>query len=471
MKVEQLYTKCLAEAAYYISSNGEAAIIDPLRETEPYLELLEKDGVKLKYIFETHYHADFVSGHIDLAKKTGASIVYGPKSNPQFEAIEAKDNQEFKVGALTLRVLHTPGHTQESSTFLLLDENQNEQAIFTGDTLFLGDVGRPDLAIKTDLTQEDLAGMLFDSLRNKILTLPDTITVYPGHGAGSSCGKSLSDDTIDTLANQKKTNYALREDMTREEFIAEVTDGLLPPPQYFPKNAMMNKMGYDSIQDILDRGVKPLSVEEFKNHREKGALVLDTRSAEAFLNGHIPNSLFIGIDGNFAIWVGALISDIKQPIVFIADDGRESEVVKRLARVGYDHAVGFLDGGFSAWMNAKEEVKKSATIDANTFLAKHEEGEINVADVRKQGEYDKQHVEGAKNYPLDNFLTDLGLIPQEDTQYVHCAGGYRSVIAISMLEKQGYTNLVNVEGGFDTISKLEGLPLSETTACALTGKT
>lgn len=469
MNVEQIYTNCLAEAAYYITSNGEAAVIDPLRETEPYLERLERDGVQLKYIFETHYHADFVSGHLDLAKKTGATIVYGPKANPSFDALEATDNQEFNIGDVRIKVLHTPGHTQESSTFLLIDQNNEERAIFTGDTLFLGDVGRPDLAIKSDLTREDLAGMLFDSLRNKIMPLADSITVYPGHGAGSSCGKSLSNDTVDSLGNQKRTNYALREDMTKEEFVQEVTDGLTPPPQYFPANAMMNKSGYDSIDDVMRRGLTPLSASEFKAKVDGGdVLLLDTRHESEFVKGHIPGSLFIGIEGNFAMWVGALITNLKQEIVFIAPEGRESEVVKRLARVGYDNAVGYLQGGFESWTEAGYESRSSQSISPEEFQSQLNGGSISVVDVRKPGEYDKQHVEGATNFPLDDILRTDVKLEAEEPQYLHCAGGYRSVITLSMLENQGYNNLINVEGGFSAISKLNDMPLTEVSSCSAT---
>lgn len=465
MNVEQIYTNCLAEAAYYITSNGEAAVIDPLRESEPYLERLNRDGVKLKYIFETHYHADFVSGHLDLAKKTGATIVYGPNANPVFDAHEAVDNEEFKIGDLTIRVLHTPGHTQESSTFLLIDENDEERAIFSGDTLFLGDVGRPDLAIKTDLTQEDLAAMLFDSLRNKIMTLPESITVYPGHGAGSSCGKNLSSDTVDTLGNQLRTNYALRANMTKEEFVKEVTEGLAPPPQYFPENAKMNKFGYDSVDEVMERGIKALNVETFELQIQNGALVLDTRKPGDFTDEHIPNSLFIGIDGNFAMWVGALITDLKRKIIFIADEGREEEVVRRLARVGYDHANGYLKGGLEAWKKAGKEVKTSKSISAAEFESRFNQGERNVVDVRKDGEYNRQHLDGATLWPLDDILRNMGTLDREKPQFIHCAGGYRSVIALSMLEAEGYDNLTNIEGGFKAIESTS-LPLSAEVTCA-----
>ncbi len=443
MKIEQMYTKCLAEAAYYIESNGEVAIIDPLRETEPYIEMANDEGAKIKYIFETHFHADFVSGHVDLSNKTGAPIVFGPTAHPAFESITAEDNQEFKVGDVTIKVLHTPGHTPESVTYLLIDENGKEVAIFTGDTLFLGDVGRPDLAIKSDLTQEDLAGMLFDSLRNRIMTLPDSITVYPGHGAGSSCGKSMSSETVGTLGEQKQTNYALRENMTRDEFIKEVTEGILPPPSYFPKNALMNKMGYDSIDDVISRGNQALSISEFNEEVKNGALILDVRTQADFIQGFIPNSLFIGLNGTFAMWVGALIQDIKQKIVLIAPEGKEEEAVLRLARVGYDHTIGFLKGGVEAYDG------KLNTI--NTLSAKEFEGtyrDSNIIDVRKPGEFDAEHVADARSFPLDFINEHLNDLEKSTPYHVHCAGGYRSVIAISILMQNGYTNLINITDGF-----------------------
>lgn len=449
MKVEQLYTKCLAEAAYYIESNGEVAIIDPLRETEPYIEMAKHDGAEIKYIFETHFHADFVSGHVDLARKTGADIIYGPKAKPGFDAIIAEDGQEFKIGDVTLKVIHTPGHTQESSTYLLIDEEGNKKAIFTGDTLFLGDVGRPDLAVKSDLTQEDLAAMLFDSLRNKIMTLPDEITVYPGHGAGSSCGKNMSSETVGTLGEQKQTNYALRADMTKEEFIKEVTEGILPPPQYFPKNAKLNMQGYDSFDGVLDRGLIALSVDEFDKAVNEGALILDVRKQGEFIKGFVPGSLFIGLNGTFAMWVGALIEDINQPIVLIAPEGQEEEAVTRLARVGYDNTVGYLKGGVKAYEDAGRTLSTITSVAADSIAEKH--GEINIVDVRKPGEYDSEHVIDAISYPLDYINNNLNELEKSKTYYVHCAGGYRSVIAISLLMKNGYTNLIDIAGGFGAI--------------------
>ncbi|MCH2224773.1 MAG: MBL fold metallo-hydrolase [Crocinitomicaceae bacterium] len=443
MKIEQLYTKCLAEAAYYIESKGEVAIIDPLRDTKPYIELAESNGAKIKYIFETHFHADFVSGHVDLSKKTGAEIVYGPNANTAFDCIVAEDEQEFKVGELTIRVLHTPGHTQESVTYLLLDNEGKKLAIFTGDTLFLGDVGRPDLAIKSDLTREDLAGMLFDSLRNKIMTLPDDVVVYPGHGAGSSCGKNMSTETVGLLGDQKRTNYALRSDMTKEEFVKEVTDGILPPPQYFPKNALMNKMGTTSYDEVAAMGNRALSLSEFNKEVESGAIILDVRHQSDFMNGFIPNSLFIGLTGTFAMWVGALIEDINQKIVLVAPEGMEEEAVMRLSRVGYDNTVGYIDGGVDSFDG---ELKTIETIPVSKF--ENIVTEVNVLDVRKPGEYKAEHVEGAKHYALDYINDNLNEL-EKDTQYhVHCAGGYRSVIAISILMQNGYDKLINITEGF-----------------------
>lgn len=453
MKIEQLYTKCLAEAAYYIESNGEVAIIDPLRETAPYIEMAKNDGATIKYIFETHFHADFVSGHVDLANKTGASIVYGPTANPGYEAIIAKDNQEFKVGDLTIKVLHTPGHTQESSTYLLIDENGKEHAIFTGDTLFLGDVGRPDLAVKTELTREDLAGMLFDSLRNKIMPLADNLIVYPGHGAGSSCGKSMSSETVGLLGEQKRTNYALRANMTREEFVKEVTEGILPPPQYFPKNAVMNKMGYSSYDDVLSKGNKALTLDEFNSEVENGALVLDVRTQGEFIKGFIPNSLFIGLNGTFAMWVGALITDINQKIVLIAPEGQEEEAIKRLSRVGYDNTVGYLKGGVMTYANAGHNLNTITSIKASELVEMY--GDINIVDVRKPGEHEAEHVVDALHYPLDYMNENLNTLDKNKTYYIHCAGGYRSVIAISLLMKNGYTHLIDIAGGFGALHEID----------------
>lgn len=460
MKVEQIYTGCLAEAAYYIESKGEAAIIDPLRETEPYLERAQADGAKIKYVLETHFHADFVSGHLDLAKKSGATIVYGPNANPQFEAHIAKDWESLRVGDVEIVVLHTPGHTMESSTYLLRDEDGKDYAIFTGDTLFLGDVGRPDLAIKTDLTREDLAGHLFDSLRNKIMPLADDIIVYPGHGAGSACGKKMSDATMGTLGQQKSTNYALRADMSKEEFIKEVTEGLVEPPQYFPKNAILNKTGYESIDTVRNRGLNPLSVRAFKAAwAEEKALILDTRSKTDFANGFIPGSIFIGLDGSFAVWVGALITDLQQPILFIADEGREKEVVTRLARVGYDNPIGYLEGGFDAWKAAGEAVDTVKEVEADEFVARYEEDKLNLLDVRKVSEYRTQHIEGAKNYPLD-FINKQQPTERKTEYYIHCASGYRSLIAASILKARGFERVINIRDGFNAMSTMD-IPLTD----------
>lgn len=458
MRVEQLYTKCLAEAAYFIESEGEIAVIDPLREVQPYLDLAKEWNGKIKYIFETHFHADFVSGHLDLSKNTGAPIIYGPDSHPSFDCIIAHDNQEFKLGKITIRVLHTPGHTPESVTYLLLDENGKEHAIFTGDTLFLGDVGRPDLAIKGNLTQEELAGMLYDSLRNKIMTLPDTVTVYPGHGAGSSCGKNMSSETVGTLGEQKQTNYALRAGLSKEDFIKEVTEGILPPPQYFPKNAMMNKTGYDSYEDVANRGNTALSVEEVKQAVQQGALVLDVRPQDEFIKGHIPSSLFIGLNGTFAMWVGALIENIKQPLVLVVPEGKEEEAVMRLARVGYDHAIGFLNGGIESWRAAGEPVETITSIPATELEQIFDT--VALVDVRKPGEWDAEHVAGAQHYPLDFMLSNPETLDHAKTYHIHCAGGYRSVIAISLLKRWGYKNLIDIAGGFGAIKKT-ALPVTD----------
>lgn len=461
MKVEQIYTGCLAEAAYYIESKGEAVIIDPLRETEPYIERAAEDGSTIKYVLETHFHADFVSGHLDLAKKTGATIVFGPTAQPNFEAHVAADNEVIKVGDVTITVLHTPGHTMESSTFLLKDENGKDYAIFTGDTLFLGDVGRPDLAIKTNLTREDLAGHLFDSLRNKIMPLADDVIVYPGHGAGSACGKKMSKETWGYLGNQKTVNYALRADMTKEEFVKEVTTGLVDPPQYFPKNAVMNKMGYESIDEVRDRGLQALDSGAFKLVWEaEEALVLDTRHQTEFVKGFIPGSIFIGIDDNFAPWVGALITDLKTPILFLADEGREEEIVTRLARVGYDNAIGYLKGGFEAWKAAGEEVDVMEEVTPEAFAKMFDGKNLKVLDVRRESEYDAEHLLGAENFPLDFINKNMSAVDRDKKYYVHCAGGYRSVIAASILKSRGFENLVNISGGFKGLRET-GLKLTE----------
>ena len=417
-----------------------------MRETQQYIDIAKNNGATIKYIFETHFHADFVSGHVDLAKKTGASIVYGPTAKTGFDAIIAADNQEFKIGDVTLKVLHTPGHTPESSTYMLIDENGKETAIFTGDTLFLGDVGRPDLAVKSDLTKEDLAGMLFDSLRTRIMPLSDEITIYPGHGAGSSCGKNMSSETVGTLGEQKESNYALRADMTKEEFIKELTSDILPPPQYFPKNAMMNKMGYNSFEEVLSQGNKALTIEEFNKEVNEGALILDVRTQAEFIKGFIPNSLFIGLNGTFAMWVGALIEDINQKIVLIVPEGQEEEAVTRLSRVGYDNAVGYLKGGVSSYGGELNTIK---SISADEFA--ETASTCDILDVRKPGEYTSEHIVDAPNYPLD-FLNDhLNELDKSKTYHVHCAGGYRSVIAISIMMQKGFNNLVDIAGGYGAI--------------------
>jgi hydroxyacylglutathione hydrolase len=452
MKVQQLYTHCLAQGAYYISNNGEAAIIDPLRETKPYLDLLNANNDKLKFIFETHFHADFVSGHVDLAKATGAKIVFGPNAETNYESHIAKDGEEFTIGGLTIRVLHTPGHTLESSTFLLLDENQKPNCIFTGDTLFIGDVGRPDLAIKSNLTQNDLAGMLYDSLRKKIMNLPDDVIVYPAHGAGSACGKNMSKETFDTLGNQKKTNYALK-DISKEEFIKELTTGIAPPPFYFQENAMLNKKGYKNFNEVVEAGIKPLSVEEFeKKMSDPQTLILDVRKPEEFTAAHVPGSLYIGLDGQFAPWVGALITNLKTPILIIAPEGRHEETVTRLSRVGYDNCLGFLKDGIENWKKAGKPVYSIQNVDAPEYTKLYKQG-VFTLDVRKPGEFDSNHLATALNKPLDYIHGWVSELDKTKQYYINCAGGYRSVIAASILAKQGYSDLINVSGGFAAISK------------------
>ncbi len=454
MIIEQIYTGCLAQGAYYIESNGEAAVIDPLREVEPYIQKAERNNARIKYVFETHFHADFVSGHLDLAKKTGAPIVYGPDAKPAFDATIAFDGQKFNIGNITLTVIHTPGHTMESTCYLLRDENGKETALFSGDTLFIGDVGRPDLAqkVKADLTREVLAGYLYESLRNKIMNLPDDITVYPAHGAGSACGKNMSKETTDTLGNQKKTNYALRADMTKEEFIKEVTTGLTAPPAYFPLNVMLNIQGYESIDKVLERGQHALDPEAFETAaNETGALILDTRSPQTFAQGFVPNSVNIGIDGQFAPWVGAMIPDIRQELLLVTDPGREEEVVTRLARVGYDHTIGYLKGGFDAWKKSGRETDQIKSISADELSALQTKEKVNILDVRKKSEYQSEHILDAENTPLDNINDSMAQIDRNKTYYVHCAGGYRSMIFTSILRARGYDNLVDVKGGFKAI--------------------
>ncbi|MDY3362469.1 MBL fold metallo-hydrolase [Riemerella anatipestifer] len=452
MKIEQIYTGCLAQGAYYITSNGEAAIIDPLREVQPYLERLEKDGVSLKYIFETHFHADFVSGHLDLSKKTGAPIIYGPTAKPSFEAIIAEDNQIFELGNVKIKVLHTPGHTMESACFLLLDENGKETALFSGDTLFLGDVGRPDLAQKAaNLTQEELAGLLYESLYNKILPLPDEVTVYPAHGAGSACGKNMMKETVDSLGNQKKINYALNQP-SKEAFIDAVLDGLTAPPQYFGMNVAMNKGGYTSFDEVLKNGKEALSVEDFETVAENtGALILDTRNAADFHQGFVSNSINIGLKGSFAPWVGAMIVDVKQPLLLVCEEGTVEEAITRLARVGFDNVVGYLKGGFDSWKNSGKEIDTVKRISAETFASEYHK-DAKVVDVRNIGEYSAEHVEDALSRPLmeiNDWAKELG-----DTHfYIHCAGGYRSMIASSILNSRGIRNFTEVDGGFAKIKE------------------
>ncbi len=463
MKIEQIYTGCLAQGAYYIESNGEVAIIDPLRETQQYVDKATNENGEIKYIFETHFHADFVSGHVDLAKKTGATIVFGPGAETSYAAHIAKDNELFKIGDITIKVLYTPGHTLESSTYLLIDEHGKDYAIFSGDTLFLGDVGRPDLAIKSDLTKEDLAAMLFDSLRNKIMPLADDVIVYPAHGAGSACGKNLSKETIGILGEQKQTNYALRSNMTKEEFVKEVLDGIPPPPQYFAKNALMNKSGYDPFEIVLQKGNIPLEIDEFEaiaNH--ESALVLDVRPEHEFILGHIPNSIFIGLHGAFAPWVGALILDLKQPILLVTPKGKEKETVTRLSRVGYDNTLGYLKGGFSSWKASGKDVDVLDSISAEEFVHKTSMQDMNILDVRKSGEHQSMYLnlKGVENFPLDFINDNIHTIDKNKTYHIHCAGGYRSVIAASILKARGFSNLVNIEGGFGELKKT-GVQLSD----------
>jgi len=456
MKVEQIYTGCLAQGAYYFESNGEAAIIDPLREVQPYISMAEERGAKIKYIFETHFHADFVSGHFDLSKKTGAPIIYGPTTmKTGFDIIVGTDGQIFELGKVKIKLIHTPGHTMESSCFLLIDEAGKEHAIFTGDTLLIGDVGRPDLAqhVISDLTEEKLAGHLYESLHNKILPLNDELIVYPAHGAGSACGKNISKETSDTLGNQKKTNYALRPDLDKETFIKEVLTGLMPPPAYFPKNVLMNINGYDGIDNVIERGTRSLTPNEFDLiANETNALVIDTRSPKTFGEGFIPNSINISIDGSFAVWVGTLIPDIKQEILLVTDIGREEEVITRLARVGYDHALGYLQGGFDAWKSADKDIDTIKSITAEEFAqAESNDPEINILDVRKKSEYDSEHIANAENTPLDYINNSMSMIDKSKTYYVHCAGGNRSMIFASILKARGYDNLIDVDGGFGAI--------------------
>jgi glyoxylase-like metal-dependent hydrolase (beta-lactamase superfamily II)/rhodanese-related sulfurtransferase len=457
MKVEQIYTGCLAQGAYYIMSEGEVAIIDPLREVDAYIQRANLDKAKIKYVLETHFHADFVSGHLDLAKKTGAKIVYGPTAAPAFDFYSAKDGEVLSLGKVKIKVLHTPGHTMESTCYLLTDETGKEVALFSGDTLFIGDVGRPDLAqkVKAELTQEILAAHLYDSLRNKIMTLPDDIIIYPAHGAGSACGKKMSKETQDTLGSQKATNYALAANMTKPEFIEAVLDGLVAPPGYFPLNVMMNIQGYDSIDDVLARGQHAFTPDAFEAAaNETSALILDTRDAQTFAQGFVPNSINIGIDGSFAPWVGAMIPDIKQEILLITEPGRAAEVITRLARVGYDYTIGFLEGGFEAWKQAGKEVEQIKSITAAELAAaKEKDADTIILDVRKASEYKSEHIKGAVNAPLDFINDSMSMIDKDKTYFVHCAGGYRSMIFISILKARGFDHLIDVKGGFKDIKE------------------
>jgi glyoxylase-like metal-dependent hydrolase (beta-lactamase superfamily II)/rhodanese-related sulfurtransferase len=461
MNIEQIYTGCLAQGAYYITSDGEAAIIDPLREVQPYLDRLKKDNVKLKYIFETHFHADFVSGHVDLSQKTSAPIVYGPTAQPSFEAIIAEDNQIFEIGKIKIKVLHTPGHTMESSTFLLIDENGKDIAIFSGDTLFLGDVGRPDLAQKAaNLTQEELAGLLYNSIYNKILPLADDITVYPAHGAGSACGKNMQKETVDTLGNQKQTNYALKQS-SKESFVNAVLDGLTAPPKYFGMNVALNKKGYGSFEEVMKKGKNPLSVEDFETVAEEtGALILDTRNAAEFSKGFIPQSINIGLKGDFAPWVGTMIVDVQQPILLVCDTETEEETITRLSRVGFDNVLGYLNGGFESWKNSGKEIDTIDRISAEEFADKFDKNAI-VIDVRKEGEYAAEHVEDAFSKPLAYINDWLSSINNNQHFFLHCAGGYRSMIAASILQARGYRNFSEIEGGFNAIKKTEKIPTTD----------
>lgn len=460
MKIEQIYTGCLAQGAYYIESNGEVAIIDPLREVQPYIDKATNAKAKIKYIFETHFHADFVSGHVTLAEKTGAPIIYGPTAEPKFKAHIATDGEVFKLGEITITVLHTPGHTLESSCYLLKDKDGKDYALFSGDTLFLGDVGRPDLAQKVaNMTKEQLAGILFDSLRNKVMTLADDVIVYPAHGAGSACGKNLSKETVGTIGEQKQVNYALRANMTKDEFIKEVTDGLLPPPVYFPLNVKLNKEGsYENVEDII-RDAVAYDAETFELvANEIDTVILDVRHQDDYAKGHIPQSIFIGIDGDFAPWVGALIPDIKQPLLLITPLGREEESIIRLARVGYDNTLGYLKGGFDTWKNEGLEYDTVSSVSAETLEeimeeAEEEKEKVSIFDVRKDGEYSAEHIADVPSTPLDNINDHLAEFPKEEEFYLHCAGGYRSMIAASILKARGYHNVINVAGGFNAIKK------------------
>ena len=445
MYIEQLYTNCLAEAAYYIESDNEAAIIDPLRETEPYIELAKVRGSKIKYVFETHFHADFVSGHIDLAKKVNAPIIYGPDAKTEYAIYNAKDGEEFSLGKVKIKVLHTPGHTPESACYLLIDESGKQHAIFTGDTLFVGDVGRPDL-LDGLMTPETLAGMMYDSLTKKIKTLPDEVIVYPAHGPGSACGKNIGKETFSTIGEQKKFNYALK-DMSRDEFIEKITDGILPPPQYFFEDARINKTGYEPLEDVIRENTRPLSAEQVKKLVDEGAVILDTRLADDFEKGFIPGSVNIGLNGQFAVWVGTLI-DINKKIVLITDPGKEEETVLRLARVGYENVVGYLDGPLGSYGH----LDTVHSIEASEVSSEIEKG-AEVLDVRKHGEWNVSHLKAAKFVPLTEFPGNLLQLNRHKSYIVHCGGGYRSMVAISIMKNLGFEDLINVQGGFGSMQK------------------
>jgi glyoxylase-like metal-dependent hydrolase (beta-lactamase superfamily II)/rhodanese-related sulfurtransferase len=468
MKIEQIYTECLAEASYFIESNGEAVIIDPIRETQPYLDKLEKEGAVLKYIFETHFHADFVSGHLDLSKKTGAPIIFGPNSNPDFDVNQKEDGDILSVGKVKFKVLHTPGHTLESSCYLLMDEADKETAIFTGDTLFIGDVGRPDLAINNGLTKEDLAKKMYHSLRTKIMVLPDDVTVYPAHGAGSACGKNMSSETYDSLGNQKRNNYALRADMTETEFVEEVLDGIAPAPGYFSLNAMLNKSGYDSITEVVQKGLTPLTVSDFeKLGGQEDVIIIDTRHQNDFHKGFVPGSLFFGLNGTFAPWVGSVLKDVKTKIVFIADDGKEEEVVTRLARVGFDNVLGYLEGGIEAWRNENKDLDQIESVDSDGLAHKMAAEDVALIDVRKPGENETSSVENVENYPLDFISDNIAELDKSKKYYIHCRSGYRSMIYASMLRKHGFPTPVDVAGGFNALSQHEGFKIVNGASCSL----
>ena len=460
MKVEQIYTSCLSQGSYYIESNGQAAVIDPLREVGAYIEMAKERGAKIKYVFETHFHADFVSGHLSLAKQTGAQIIFGPTAKTDFKSIIAKDDQVFEIGGVSIKVLHTPGHTMESSCYLLINEKGEDKAIFSGDTLFLGDVGRPDLAQKSDITEQDLAGILFDSLRTKIMSLSDDVIVYPGHGAGSACGKNMSKETVGTIGYEKATNYALRPDMTKQEFVKELIDGILPPPDYFSENVRLNIQGTSSVDVVIEKAIKPLSVADFKElSTKKNTIILDVRNQKEFVKGFIPDSIFIGIDGGFAPWVGAIIKTVETPIILVCDEDKLQETATRLSRVGFDNILGHLQGGINAWDINNLHTIESVSAEKLACIYK-QDNTINIIDVRKASEYNSQHISGAELTPLISMDKQYDKFTNSNKNFMHCAGGYRSVIAGSLLKKQGINNIINVEGGFSAI-KETAIPLSD----------